>query len=287
MKVDIVVMDLLNILFRVNPIKFEEFTNENSLINDDSFILELITQLETPIINTIKTFYNTFKPTEFYVVADKKVDISQPTISSRYNRKQLYKEYKSGRNKTYSELKNLVISNVVLGLKDTLRETNSDLNIKFIHVPGYEADDIAYTIVRMPANEAKNIILISNDGDWNLNKYPNVGIFKDLYINNFTNLQNLFTDEVLYNKVLMEKTLSGDYGDSIPKTLKYVDKPTLNYLINNYESPETLLENFEQDEKINEKTKIKIRENTPQIKINSKLVNGFYITKDLLDKNTF
>lgn len=163
-------------------------------------------------------------------------------------RKDLYEEYKDGRNATPIELKMQM---------PIARDILKAMGIKYYEVENYEADDIIGTLSKRALNDPEfDALVVSSDKDLLqlINEQVEVKLLKSKdYIR-----YNLQTFEADYGfkpiRIIDLKALMGDASDNIPG-VKGVGEKTAIKLIQEYDTIENLYENID---KINGKLKEKL-----------------------------
>lgn len=128
-------------------------------------------------------------------------DNAKPTL-----RKQLYPNYKGGRSR-----------NEELAIQFPIaRDASRALGFANLEADGFEADDIAATLVRLAEISGDNIVLISPDKDWLQLLSPAVALFdpmKEKYIS----ADDVYKKFGVYpNRLRDLLALAGDLSDNIP-----------------------------------------------------------------------
>lgn len=172
-------------------------------------------------------------------------DRKEPTF-----RHEKYSEYKGNRQDTPEEL---------LGQFDLLKELLSAMNVKYIDLKGYEADDIAGTLARRASEENYEVFLLTGDRDYLQLIDDNTKVVltkRGITETKIYDVKTLDEEYGLTPKQMIDlKGLMGDKSDNIPGINGVGEKTALKY-IQKYKSIEGLYEHI--DEISGKKTKEKI-----------------------------
>lgn len=204
------------------------------------------------------------KPDYICVAFDKK----GPTF-----RHKEYKEYKSTRQKTPSEL---------IQQFPIIREILDAMNIKYLEMSEYEADDIAGTLARIGEEKSLDVLLVTGDKDYLQLATDTTKVL--ITRKGITEIEEYDKDKILDKYGVAPKTLidlkglMGDKSDNIPGIPGVGEKTGLK-LLQNYNSIEKIYENI--DEVSGKKLKEKLIENRDIAFLSRKL--GEIITNVNLD----
>lgn len=204
------------------------------------------------------------KPDYICVAFDKK----GPTF-----RHKEYKEYKSTRQKTPSEL---------IQQFPIIREILDAMNIKYLEMSEYEADDIAGTLARIGEEKSLDVLLVTGDKDYLQLATDTTKVF--ITRKGITEIEEYDKDKILDKYGVAPKTLidlkglMGDKSDNIPGIPGVGEKTGLK-LLQKYKSIENIYENI--DEVSGKKLKEKLIENRDIAFLSRKL--GEIITNVNLD----
>lgn len=204
------------------------------------------------------------KPDYICVAFDKK----GPTF-----RHKEYKEYKSTRQKTPSEL---------IQQFPIIREILDAMNIKYLEMSEYEADDIAGTLARIGEEKSLDVLLVTGDKDYLQLATDTTKVL--ITRKGITEIEEYDKDKILDKYGVAPKTLidlkglMGDKSDNIPGIPGVGEKTGLK-LLQKYNSMEQIYENI--DEVSGKKLKEKLIENKDIAFLSRKL--GEIITNVNLD----
>jgi DNA polymerase-1 len=160
-------------------------------------------------------------------------------------------------------------------------------NIRQFFVEGYEADDVAASLVKK--HQDKKILLVSNDNDWfELLKFENVRIFKDNKIWNREEIEKKYERNV-ENQTLI-KAIVGEKKENV-EGIKRFPRKLLNNVFNNPVNKINIKNMFDSERwspfvesKSEEKWIDKVFENKEKIEENFKLKSLVYDLGDRFKK---
>lgn len=150
-----------------------------------------------------------------------------------------------------------------------IREASDVLNIPWIEMEGYEADDLIATYAHIATQQGWHTTVVSADKDLMQLMNENVSLYDPMKKKIITNEDVLNKFGVLPNKVTDVQSLMGDSTDNIPGATGIGPK-TAASLINEFGSLENLLNNINQIK--NEKRRTILERDKKQILISQKLV---------------
>lgn len=195
-----------------------------------------------------------YKPEYISVAFDKK----GPTF-----RHEEYKEYKAGRKKTPDDLKMQFPM-----LKDILDK----MNIHWIELAGYEADDIVGTFSKHCSNKDMDVIVVTGDKDYLQLVDKNIKVL--ITKKGMTNLEE-YDEQAMFDRYSLTpdefidlKGLMGDKSDNIPGVPGVGEKTGIK-LLKEYNSIENIYENI--DEISGKKLKERLIENRNQAFMSKRL----------------
>lgn len=196
-------------------------------------------------IRSLKSYINNFKPRQVFVCFDK----SEYTF-----RNELYPEYKAGRKKTDIELKNQF---------PMLKEYCKLVNIPFIEMDMYEADDLIASLSCNAINYNLNPYAVTGDRD--ILQLIDKGI-DILYLSNKGPI--VYSEEIFIEEYNIRpsqfgdyKALVGDPSDNIPG-IPGIGKKTAAKLLGLYENLDGIYKNIDE---LKGKQREKIIENKDEV----------------------
>lgn len=223
----------------------------NSLLYRSFFALPQLSTTEGIATNGIYGFLNIYyriiedySPDYISVVFDKKGDT--------FRHKQ-YENYKAGRAKMPDEL----------GIQfPILKEILDTLNIKYLEMDGYEADDIAGTLARVAEAEGIETVLVSGDKDYlqlvdeNTKVIINVKGISQIKMYDKDEIEDEF-EGLTPNQLIDLKGLMGDSSDNIPGVPGIGPKTGIK-LLKEYGSIEDIYRNIDGMKKSSMKNKLEM-----------------------------
>ena len=150
-----------------------------------------------------------------------------------------------------------------------IREASDVLNIPWIEMEGFEADDLIASYARIATEKGWHTTVVSADKDLMQLMNDNVSLYDPMKKKLITDEDVLNKFGVLPNKVTDVQSLMGDSTDNIPGATGIGPK-TAASLINEFGSLENLLNNLSQVK--NEKRRAILERDKEQILISQKLV---------------
>jgi DNA polymerase I len=197
-------------------------------------------------------------------------------------RKEIDPEYKANREKKdesfYRSLDYLHL--IILNYKD---------NYRTVKVEGMEADDLVDTMVKM--NPDDSILLVSNDLDWFRAIRENVHVAKyeekDYHIYDRQGFIDKYGFEPAVNKMCLYKSFKGDAGDNVPIGVEGIRTTVLIRLISEFDSIQDIYRHVDDLDYVSPAFKEKIKENTPRLLMNYRLVNYLDISPEEIEENTY
>ena len=243
----------------------------SSLIFRAFFALPNLTNADGVMTNGVYGFLTMYfraveeyKPDYILVAFDKK------TKTFRHKE---FKDYKANRDKAPNEL------NYQFGI---LKDILDSLNVKYLDIDGFEADDIVGTYSKIAKDEGLETVIITGDKDYF--QLVNDDVIVYLTIKGISQMEEITEEKIkedygLSPKQLIDvKGLMGDKSDNIPGVDGIGEKTAIKY-IKKYGSMEDLYENL--DDISGKKTKENL-ENSRQIAFLSKKI-GTIITNAPVD----
>ncbi|NCB03338.1 MAG: hypothetical protein EOM67_14465 [Spirochaetia bacterium] len=162
-------------------------------------------------------------------------------------------------------------------------------NYRTVKVEGMEADDLVDTMVKM--NPEESILLVSNDLDWFRAIRENVHVAKyedkDYHIYDRQGFIDKYGFEPTVNKMCMYKSFKGDAGDNVPIGVEGIRTIVLVRLISEFDSIQDIYRHVDDLDYVSPIFKERIKENTPRLLMNYKLVNYLDITPEEIEENTY
>lgn len=175
-------------------------------------------------------------------------------------RNEIYPLYKENRKETPQEL---------VPQFPLIRQASEVLNIPWIEMEGYEADDLIATYARIAKEKGWHTTVVSADKDLMQLMNEDVSLYDPMKKKYLTNEDVLNKFGVLPDKVTDVQSLMGDSTDNIPGATGIGPK-TAASLINEFGSLENLINNISQIK--NEKRRAILERDKEQILISQKLV---------------
>lgn len=175
-------------------------------------------------------------------------------------RNEIYPLYKENRKETPQEL---------VPQFPLIRQASEVLNIPWIEMEGYEADDLIATYARIAKEKGWHTTVVSADKDLMQLMNEDVSLYDPMKKKYLTNEDVLNKFGVLPDKVTDVQSLMGDSTDNIPGATGIGPK-TAASLINEFGSLENLINNIAQIK--NEKRRAILERDKEQILISQKLV---------------
>lgn len=162
-------------------------------------------------------------------------------------------------------------------------------NYKTVKVEGSEADDLVDTLVKM--NPDDSILLVSNDLDWFRAIRDNVHIAKyekgNYHIYDKAVFIEKYGFEPTVNKMCMYKSFKGDSGDNIPIGVEGIRTTVLVRLVSEFDSIQDIYRHVDDLDYVSPTFKERIKENTPRLLMNYKLVDYLDISPEEIEENTY
>ena len=169
---------------------------------------------------------------------------------------------------------------ILLAYKDTYRT---------VKMEGMEADDLVAPLVDLYPDDS--ILLVSNDMDWFRKISDNVHVAK--YENKNYKIYNKeiffkkFNFEPTSNKICLFKSFRGDDGDNVPIGVKGIRTDTLIKLIQDHDTISDICRSVDHLDYVSDLFKKKIKESTPRLLMNYKLVDFLPITVEEIQENIY
>lgn len=189
-------------------------------------------------------------------------------------RNQIYKEYKANRGET---------PELLIPQFDVIHQAVEALNLPWIAMEGYEADDLIATYADMAAKKGWQTIVVSGDKDLMQLIGKNVEFYDGMKDKFFTEKDVMEKFGVTPDKVVDVQALTGDKIDNIPG-VPGIGPKTAGELINEFGSLQNLLDNAEKIPQ--ERRRDLIMQNKESALISFKLATlnkNSPVTKDLED----
>ena len=172
-------------------------------------------------------------------------DTPEPTF-----RHKLYPEYKATREKMPDEMREQL---------PRLKQVIQTLNIRFLEMPGFEADDVMGTLAKTAEAANINVYLVTGDKDFmqlvteNIKIYNPKKINKEIEILDINGVKN--KSGVLPKQIIELMSLVGDSSDNVPG-VRGIGPKTGVKLIQEFNTLENLLKNLDSIQSKSIKTKI-------------------------------
>ncbi len=181
--------------------------------------------------------------------------------AARHNfRNDIYPPYKATRRETPPDL---------IPQFPLIRQACQALNIPFIEMPGYEADDLIATYARLAVEQGFQVRIITADKDLMQLMRENVSVYDPMKKKTLTQSDVLAKFGVLPDKVVDVQSLMGDSTDNVPGATGIGPKTAAD-LINKFGSLENIFNHIE--EVMPEKKRLGLIRDKEQIFISQKLV---------------
>jgi 5'-3' exonuclease len=162
-------------------------------------------------------------------------------------------------------------------------------NYKTVKVEGSEADDLVDTLVKM--NPDDSILLVSNDLDWFRAIRENVHVAKyekgNYHIYDKDEFVEKYGFEPTVTKMCMYKSFKGDSGDNVPIGVEGIRTKVLVKLVSEFDSIQDIIRHVDELDYVSDTFKERIKENTPRLLMNYKLVDYLDISEEQINEGTY
>lgn len=173
------------------------------------------------VLNYVHNYKKKFKGADIIVVWDTRAK-KKKEIDSDYKGNRLHEE----RTDFWDQVRELKIALSFYGIRQMYAE-------------GYEADDVAAKIVKENKSKLSNILLDSNDNDWDILLDKNVYIIRKHEILSKQDIQKTY--EYNINKQTLVKSIIGEGGDNIKPIIKRIPKKLVYEMINDSDDIDDIL----------------------------------------------